>query len=126
MGWYNVERFLLTSKHYINMKTLIFLLFPFFAFGQVVDSTDVTIDTSTAVVMANKIEVSKVGGDFFVKQYNGDDSFTQVTIKTKGEAVKALTQMLKQLKSDEALLLKQLAIIKRRKAEVAAARNLYK
>lgn len=108
------------------MKTLLFILLPFFAFGQVQDSTDVAIDTSSAVVMTNKIEVAKVAGYFLIKQYNGDDSFTQVTIKTKKEAVQALTQMLKQLKSDEALLLKQLAIIKRRKAEVAAARNLYK
>ena len=108
------------------MKTILFILFPLFAFGQVQDSTDVTIDTSSAVVMANKIEVAKVAGDFLIKQYNGGDSFTQVTIKTKKEAVQALTQMLRQLKSDEALLLKQLSIIKRRKAEVAAARNLYK
>jgi len=108
------------------MKTLIFLLFPCLAFGQVVDSTDVAIDTSSTVLLANKIEVSKVNTDYIVKQYNGGYSFTQVTIKTKKEAVQTLTQMLKQLKSDEALLLKQLAIIKRRKAEVATARNLYK
>jgi len=108
------------------MKTILLLLFPLFAFGQVVDSTDVAIDTSSTVLMANKIEVSKVNTDYIVKQYNGGDSFTQVTIKSKPEAVRALTQMMKQLKSDEALLLKQLAIIKRRKAEVATARNLYK
>ena len=109
------------------MRILILALCLFaFNLNAQVDSTDVAIDTSTAVVMTNKIEVAKVAGDFLIKQYNGAESFTQVTIKTKKEAVQALTQMLKQLKSDEALLLKQLAIIKRRKAEVATARNLYK
>lgn len=110
------------------MKTLtfIFSLFTCSLFGQVQDSTDVAIDTSATVLMANKIEVAKVNGDFLIKQYNGSDSFTQVTIKTKNDAVKALTQMLKQLKSDEALLQKQLAIIKARKNEVIRARNLYK
>lgn len=110
------------------MKRLTFILLfaSFGAFAQVQDSTDVAIDTSATVLMANKIEVAKVGTDYQIKQFNGGDAFTQVTIKGKPEAVRALTQMLKQLKSDEALLLKQLAIIKKRKQEVITARNLYR
>lgn len=108
------------------MKTILFILFPFFAFGQVVDSTDVAIDTSSAVINQNKFEVSKTQNVYTFKQFQGENTFVQTHVTGKRDAVQKLTQILKQLKSDEALLVKQLAIIRARKKEIATARDLYK
>ena len=108
------------------MKTLIFILFPLFAFGQVQDSTDVAIDTSSAVINQNKFEVSKTQNVYTFKQFQDENTFVQTQISGKKAAVQKLTAILKQLKSDESLLVKQLAIIRARKKEIATARDLYK
>lgn len=108
------------------MKILIFLLFPLFAFGQVQDSIDVAIDTSSAVINQNKFEVSKAQNVYTFNQFQDENTFVQTHVTGKRDAVKKLTQILKQLKSDEALLVKQLAIIRARKKEIATARDLYK
>lgn len=108
------------------MKTLFFLLFPVFAFGQVQDSTDVAIDTSSAVINQNKFEVSKAQSVYTFKQFQDENTFVQTQVSGKRYAVQKLTAILKQLKSDEALLVKQLAIIRARKKEIATARDLYK
>ena len=111
-----------------NMKqlTFIFLLFSFIGFGQVQDSTLVAVDTSLAVKMKTKIEVVRNNTIYQVRQYNGDDVFTQVQIQGKRNAVTYLSDLLKRLNQDEANLLRELVIIRERKKEVRAARELYK
>ena len=108
------------------MKTILFILFPFFAFGQVQDSTDVAIDTSSAVINQNKFEVSKAQNVYTFKQFQDGNTFVQTQVLGKRDAINKLISILKQLKSDEALLVKQLAIIRARKKEIATARDLYK
>ena len=108
------------------MKTLFFLLFPLFVFGQIKDSTDVAIDTSSAVINQNKFEVSNTQNVYTFKQFQDENTFVQTQISGKKAAVQKLTAILKQLKSDESLLVKQLAIIRARKKEIATARDLYK
>lgn len=108
------------------MKTLLFILLPLFAFGQVQDSTDVAIDTSSTVINQNKFEVSKAQNVYTFKQFQDENTFVQTQISGKKAAVQKLTAILKQLKSDEALLVKQLALIRARKKEIATARDLYK
>ena len=108
------------------MKTILFILFPLFAFGQVKDSTDVAIDTSSAVINQNKFEVSKTQNVYTFKQFQDENTFVQTQVTGKRDAVQKLTAILKQLKSNEALLLKQLATIRARKKEISTARDLYK
>ena len=108
------------------MKTILFILFPLFAFGQVKDSTDVAIDTSSAVINQNKFEVSKTQNVYTFKQFQDENTFVQTHVTGKKDAVQKLTSILKQLKSDESLLVKQLAIIRARKKEIVTARDLYK
>lgn len=109
-----------------NMKTILLLLFPFFAFGQVKDSTLVAVDTTNAVKQLNRFEISKNQQVYTIKQFQDDVTFVQTQVTGKNEAVRRLTQILKQLNSDEALLLKQLVIIRERKKEIKTARDLYK
>lgn len=109
-----------------NMKTILLLLFPFLAFGQVQDSTLVSVDTTNAVKQLNRFEISKNQQVYKIKQFQDDVTFVQTQVTGKNEAVKRLTQILKQLNSDEALLLKQLVIIRERKKEIKTARDLYK
>lgn len=108
------------------MKTILLLLFPFLAFGQVQDSTLVSVDTTNAVKRLNRFEISKNQQVYTIKQFQDDVTFVQTQVTGKNEAVKRLTQILKQLNSDEALLLKQLVIIRERKKEIKTARDLYK
>lgn len=108
------------------MKTILFILFPFFAFGQVQDSTLVAVDTSNAVKQLNRFEISKTNNVYTIKQFQDDVTFVQTQVTGKREAVNRLTAILKQLNSDEALLLKQLVIVRARKKEIKTARDLYK
>lgn len=108
------------------MKTILLILFPFFAFGQVQDSTLVAADTSNAVKQLNRFEISKTNNVYTIKQFQDDVTFVQTQVTGKREAVNRLTAILKQLNSDEALLLKQLVIVRERKKEIRAARDLYK
>ena len=78
------------------MKPLISLLFPLFAFGQVQDSTDVGIDTSSAVINQNKFEVSKAQNVYTFKQFQDGNTFVQTQVLGKRDAVKKLTAILKQ------------------------------
>jgi len=110
------------------MKTLtfIFTLFACSLFGQVKDSTAVAVDTSNAVKQLNRFEISKTNNVYTIKQFQDDVTFVQTQVTGKREAVNRLTAILKQLNSDEALLLKQLVIVRERKKEIRAARDLYK
>ena len=110
------------------MKTLtfIFSIFACSLFGQVQDSTAVAVDTSLAVKMQNKFEISKSANVYTFKQFQDDVTFVQTQVTGKREAVNRLTAILRQLNSDEALLLKQLVIVRERKKEIRAARDLYK
>lgn len=110
------------------MKQLTFILLfsSFGAFAQVQDSTAVSVDTSNAVKQLNRFEISKAGSTYTIKQFQDEVTFVQTQIVGKNEAIKRLSQILKQLNSDEALLLKQLAIIRERKKEIKTARDLYK
>ena len=109
-----------------NMKTILLLLFPIFAFGQVQDSTLVAVDTTNAVKQLNRFEISKNQQVYTIKQFQDDVTFVQTQVTGKREAVNRLTAILKQLNSDEALLLKQLVIVRERKKEIKTARDLYK
>ena len=110
------------------MKTLtfIFTLFACSLFGQVQDSTAVAVDTSNAVKQLNRFEISKTNNVYTIKQFQDDVTFVQTQVTGKREAVNRLTAILKQLNSDEALLLKQLVIVRARKKEIKTARDLYK
>lgn len=108
------------------MKTILLILFPFFAYGQVQDSTLVAVDTSNAVKQLNRFEISRSANLYTIKQFQDESTFVQTQVTGKAEAVRRLTQILKQLNSDEALLLKQLVIIRERKKEIRTARDLYK
>ncbi len=110
------------------MKTLtfIFSLFACSLFGQVQDSTAVAVDTSNAVKQLNRFEISKTNNVYTIKQFQDDVTFVQTQVTGKREAVNRLTAILKQLNSDEALLLKQLVIVRDRKKEIKTARDLYK
>jgi len=110
------------------MKTLtfIFTLFACSLFGQVQDSTAVAVDTSNAVKQLNRFEISKTNNVYTIKQFQDDVTFVQTQVTGKREAVNRLTAILKQLNSDEALLLKQLVIVRDRKKEIKTARDLYK
>lgn len=91
-----------------------------------VDTTLVEIDTSLTVKMQNKIEVSRAAGVYTIRQYQDESTFVQTQVTGKKNAVERLTLMLKQLNKDEALLMRQLVILRERKKEVRAARELYK
>jgi len=110
------------------MKRLTFILLfaSIGAFAQVQDSTDVAVDTSNAVKLQNRFEISKTNNVYTIKQFQDDVTFVQTQVTGKREAVNRLTAILKQLNSDEALLLKQLTIIRARKKEIKTARDLYK
>ena len=77
------------------MKTLIFILFPLFAFGQVKDSTDVAIDTSSAVKQLNRFEIAKNANIYTIKQFQDETTFVQTQVSGKKDAVQKLTQILK-------------------------------
>ncbi len=62
------------------MKPLFFILFPLFAFGQAQDSTDVAIDTSSAVINQNKFEVSKTQNVYTFKQFQDEKTFVQTQV----------------------------------------------
>lgn len=108
------------------MKTILLLLFPFIDFGQVQDSTAVAVDTSNTVKLLNRFEISRNLNVYTIKQFQDETTFVQTQITGKNEAVRRLSAILRQLNADEALLLKQLVIIRERKKEIKAARELYK
>lgn len=110
----------------MKQLTFIFSLFTCSLFAQVQDSTLVAVDTSNAVKLQNKFEIAKSGGVYTIKQFQDESTFVQTQITGKNEAVRRLTAILKQLNSDEALLLKQIVIVRQRQKEIREARNLYK
>lgn len=109
------------------MKTILFFLalIPIMLTAQV-DTTLVAIDTSDAVKFQNKIEVGRNATIFTIRQFQDESTFVQTQIQGKKAVIERLTQMLRQLNQDEALLVKQLVIIRERKKEIRAARELYK
>lgn len=110
----------------MRILTFIISLFACSLFGQVQDSTLVAVDTSKAVKQLNRFEISKTANVYTIKQFQDDVTFVQTQVTGKREAVNRLTAILKQLNSDEALLLKQLVIVRERKKEIKTARDLYK
>lgn len=108
-----------------NILTLVLVLTASIVFAQQ-DTTLVAVDTSDAAKMLNKIEITKSGNNYTIKQFQDENTFIQTQIVGKKNAIDRLTQLLKQVNQDEALLLRQLVITRERKKEIKAARDLYK
>lgn len=117
----------ITTKQPSNMKTILFFLalIPIMLTAQV-DTTLVAVDTSEAVKLQAKYEISRSGQKYTIRQFQDESTFVQTEIQGKRAIIERLTQILRQLNADEALLVRQLAILRERKKEIRAARELYK
>lgn len=108
-----------------NFLTICLLTFTASIFAQQ-DTLTVAVDTSDAVKMLNKIEVSKSGTTYSIKQFQDENTFVQTAVTGKKDAIQRLSQLLKQVNRDEALLVRQLVVLRERKKELKAARDLYR
>ena len=108
-----------------NFLTICLLAFTVSIFAQQ-DTLTVAVDTSDAVKKLNKIEVSKSGTTYSIKQFQDENTFIQTAVTGKKDAIQRLSQLLKQVNQDEALLVRQLVVLRERKKELEAARDLYK